>query len=616
VTHDLPPAAQPFSLPNPIRQRLLARAAAPALRAVEHVLGLARLNRLYDTWRADGRADPRRFPDRALEIIGAAYDIDPADLARIPPAGPAVVVANHPHGALDGLVLASLLTRRRRDVRLMGNYLLARIPELRPLCIFVDPFGDRRAAGRNASGMREAWHWVTGGGMLVVFPAGEVSHARSLSGIVADPAWSRAVVRLAERTLAPVLPVYIGGTNSRLFQAAGLLHPRLRTLLLARELLAQAGRTVQVRVGDPIPWSRLGRLRSPESRTLYLRVRTYGLVPAAAPRGGRGFRRARGLLPVSAAVPPAQVAADVAALPPERVLLRSGDLSVVCAGAHELPHVLPEIGRLRELAFRAEGEGTGGARDLDGYDETYRHLFVWNEARREIAGAYRLGPTDALGAGHRPHRLYTRSLFRFGRPLLARLGPALELGRSFVRAEYQRDFGTLMLLWKGIGRFVASAPRYRMLFGPVSVSPRYRAVSHELLVTVLSGRRYRSPLSPLVSSKRPIALSIATDRPGPPADVSLTADDLDRMLTDIEGDGHGLPVLLRQYLRLDAKFLAFSIDPAFGRALDGLMVVDLVDVERSLLQRYMGREGAAGFLAHHRAALAAPAGTQPAVASA
>jgi putative hemolysin len=305
--------------------------------------------------------------------------------------------------------------------------------------------------------------------------------------------------------------------------------------------------------------------------------------------------------------------ADLARLDASRRLVSHRALEVFAARASEIPAVLREIGRLRELAFRAAAEGTGRACDLDRYDADYWHLFVWNTGRREIAGAYRLAPTDAIAAAHDPRRLYTRSLFRFGREFLAGLGPAIELGRSFVHPDYQRDFGTLMLLWKGIGAFVARYPRYRMLFGPVSISNAYRPASRALLVSVLAGPRYRSPLAPLVKPLRPLhvgGLAAGWPAPGLPSGI----DQIDELLAEIEGDGKGLPVLLRQYLKLNARLLSFSVDPAFSDVVDGLMVVDLLDVEATVLQRYMGTDGAARFLAHHAAHPAHAAVVRPAVA--
>jgi putative hemolysin len=196
--------------------------------------------------------------------------------------------------------------------------------------------------------------------------------------------------------------------------------------------------------------------------------------------------------------------------------------------------------------------------------------------------------------------LYTRSLFRYPRKLLSGLGPALELGRSFVAPEFQRDFQPLLLLWKGIGRLVANEPRYRVLFGPVSISAEYGQVTRDLLARFLLANRSSVELGPLIRPKRPLR---QTDAHGADTFVRTTVaarvEEVDEIVRELEDGQRGMPVLLRQYLKLNAKLLGFSVDPSFGHVLDGLIVVDLLDVEHSQLTRYLGKDGAANFLAYH-----------------
>jgi putative hemolysin len=293
-------------------------------------------------------------------------------------------------------------------------------------------------------------------------------------------------------------------------------------------------------------------------------------------------------VPVAARGPSEAIEADVAALD-DAALLQSGSFTVYCAPASRLPALLPELGRLRELTFRGAGEGTGRARDLDGFDAHYLHLFVWDREQRAVAGAYRLCPTDTLGAPG-VTGLYTRTLFEYDQALLDRLGPAVELGRSFVAPTYQRDYSPLLLLWKGIGRVVAaSGGRYRRLFGAVSISDRYSSTTRELLVAFLQATRQERSLAELVRARRPLVPSGAVT-----ADLArMQPGEVSAAVRRLEGDGKDMPVLLRQYLRLNAKLLSCSVDPAFGEALDGLMVVDLADVDPAILSRILGRDQAA-----------------------
>jgi putative hemolysin len=421
--------------------------------------------------------------------------------------------------------------------------------------------------------LRQASAWLAAGHCLSVFPAGEVAH-ETAPGRMVDSPWHDTAAELAVRRHAAVVPVHFDGGNSRLFRLAGRVHPLLRTILLPREMWARRGSTVSVRIGGAVSADVVGRESSKQRRTALLRARVEAL--AIAPRA----------VPVADRGPADAIEADVAALD-DAVLLRSGAFIVYCASASRLPALMPEIGRLRELTFRGVGEGTGRARDLDRFDAHYLHLFVWDSERRAVAGAYRICPTDTLGPKG-VIGLYTRTLFEYDQALLDRLGPALELGRSFVASAYQRDYSPLLLLWKGIGRVVAaSGGRYRRLFGAVSISDRYSSTTRELLVTFLQATRQDRSLAELVRAPRPLAGNPVADPTG------LQAGDAPAAVRRLEAECKDMPVLLRQYLRLNAKLLSFSVDPAFGDVLDGLMVVDLADVAPALLARVLGRDQAA-----------------------
>ena len=531
------------------------RAATAAARPfVSRALGLSELRRLYsDSSEAPGPT----FEARALHALHITVD---APHAGIPAAGPLIVAANHPTGAMDGLILAETVRRQRRDVKILANRLLARIPELAESCFFVDPFGGPDAAVRSRAGLRSAHLWLRGGGALVMFPSGEVA------GADGEGAWNEAIGRLALATRARVLPVFLDAQNSRLFQLAGRIHPVLRTALLGRELLNKRGATVRVFVGHPVEAGQISSAGTAAAATSFVRAAVDNLGP------GR---------PVDARL----LERDVAALPVEARLVSSGKLSVYCAAAARLPNVLREIGRLRELTFRAVGEGTGQLVDVDRFDEHYEHLFVWNHESREIVGAYRVGRTDRIVRDHGIEGLYTSTLFRYDQRLLDRMGPAFELGRAFVRAEYQRSFSGLLLLWKGIGRLLAGAPEYRALFGPVSISNRYQDGSQRLLRAFLAQNHLDRDLDGLVTAVNPPATPTA-----PPRGSAAVADvgELDALIKRLEGS-QGIPVLLRQYLRLNATLLGFNVDPVFGDALDALMMVDIGRIPMPLRLRYLGQ---------------------------
>jgi putative hemolysin len=551
---------------------------------------LARAVALTPIGRAYARAaagDPAiDFCARALDVLAIDLAVSHDALAQVPPSGPAIVVANHPSGALDGLALLAVIRRVRPDVRLLGNRWLGGLPELRECLVPVDVFGaSANAVRRNSTSLRSAIQWLTRGGCLGIFPSGEVAHDERPDGRVIDSPWHHTAAELALHTSARVVPLFIAGHNSRLFRAVGRVHPLLRTALLPRELWAKRGSTVSVKVGRSIAPSELASRADASSRTALLRSRVEHL--AAAPGEIRQRAPQPAPCPVAPRGPATAIDANVAAIR-SSLVMESGAFQVYCASASDLPAILPEIGRLRELTFRAAGEGTGLARDLDRFDQLYDHLFVWQRERHEVAGAYRLGATDVLGVKN----LYTRTLFDYDESLLGQIGPALELGRSFVQPDYQRDFSPLLLLWKGISRLVVQQPRYRRLFGVVSISDLYDTTSRHLMMKFLQNTRFDADLGRLVRAKNPPAPSrretvetITVER----------VEDVCALVREIEPDGKDIPVLLRQYLKLNARLLGFTIDASFGNVLDGLILVDLDQVEPAILSRYMGKSEARAF---------------------
>jgi putative hemolysin len=302
--------------------------------------------------------------------------------------------------------------------------------------------------------------------------------------------------------------------------------------------------------------------------------------------------------PVAAQPSAAILAAEVERLPAENLLVDAGNEAVYVATAREIPNLLCEIGRQREITFREVGEGTGRESDLDEFDWTYRHLFVWSRENREVIGAYRLGLTDSILRARGLDGLYTSTLFAFKPRLFEAMGPAIETGRSFIRSEYQRSYAGLMLLWKGIGQFVLRHPAHATLFGPVSISADYRSASQRLIVSFLEQNKYAHEWSRWVRPR-------TSTRPGRVDGYALSPDqlrdldDVSSFIAEIEADHKGVPILLKQYLKLGGRLLGFNVDPEFANVLDVLIMVDLRRTERKILGRYMGREGAARFLSGH-----------------
>ena len=407
-----------------------------------------------------------------------------------------------------------------------------------------------------------------------------------------------------------MLPVFFQGANSAAFHMAGMVHPLLRTAMLPKEFFNKDRKEIRVRVGDLVPITKLQAFDRDDDMTAYLRLRTYILAHrsdrAAAPGSIAAFIRRAKHDTFGAIMPPQNpdvMAEEIRRLPTSQTLIESNEYCVVQATTDQIPHLLLEIGRLREITFRTVGEGSGKAVDIDRFDHSYTHLFIWNREKNEVVGAYRLGRTDEILRQKGVRGLYTSTLFRYKPEFFEHLGPALEMGRSFIRLEYQKSFAPLLLLWKGIGRFVVENPHYKTLFGPVSISDEYQALSRQFLISYLKMTRYRSDMAGFVKPKKPFP---AKSLKGWDIDaaVRLLKDDVENvseLISSMESDRKGVPILLKQYLKLGGEIAGFNVDAVFGNVLDGLIIVDLTKTDPRMLERYLGRDGARQFLGYHQA---------------
>ena len=471
---------------------------------LEKLLCLSAVNHMY---RCLQHQQADTFFGRCIDFLNVAVRVSDSDLERIPRSGPLVVVCNHPFGALDGIILGWLLSRVRNDVKIIGNYFLHQIPEIQDSIIPVDPFQGNNAAIRNLAPMKKALSWLRGGGAVGMFPAGEVSHWNPSVHRIIDPAWSLHAAALIQHTRAVTLPVYFSGRNSLFFQLMGMVHPRVRTAMLPRELMKKKSSEIPLTIGRPIPYAAIEHMGSRSAVTRYLRLHTYLLGRRSTGAARTGIKRTvlrcrpAGCAPLISAVPRDILAAEICNLPGERMLLRHGHMCVYVVEKPGSPAIVREIGRLREEAFRAVSEGTGRSCDLDAFDDYYQHIFLWDDAHGRIAGAYRVGHSDDILSRHGRNGLYTSTLFDIKRDFFRHLGPALELGRSFISPDYQKQYNALATLWKGIGQYVVRNPGYGKLFGPVSISNDYQRVSKDLMLRFLRCKRPNAALSQCVKAR-------------------------------------------------------------------------------------------------------------------
>jgi len=560
----------------PIKPRFLAH-------IFERILGLSALGDIYD--RRPLNANSKDFLQYTLGALGVNNVIkQEQNLEEIPSQGPVLIVANHPLGGLEGIALAYEILKVRPDLRVLTNELLRLIPELSDLFIGVDVLS-RNAVGTNVGGIKQVHKHLKSGGAILIFPAGMVSTYEHQHRRILDRPWSRLVGQLTKRYECTTVPVFVGGRNSSYFYLVGAIHPRLRTMLLPRQLANKRDYKLLLTFGRPIPFQELRLLSSSKAVTEYLRVSTDALAGSSI----REMRKPKNSVQILAKTIAAdRLGRDVKSLR-EFLLIDHDEYEVYCAPFDSLGSIMDEIAVAREVTFREVGEGTGFSKDSDEFDPHYQHLFLWDKVNNRVAGAYRVGFVDDIVAEHGVVGLYSRSLYRYDETFVERIGAAIEMGRSFIHPIYQRKPIALNLLWRGIGRILVNNPKYHTLFGSVSVSREYSDLARSLIADTLLTNFKANEFSELV---KPLTPHKVKNRVWSNEILNELANI--KMLGKLIGrcdPGKAVPVLLRHYLSLNGKMVCFNIHADFNDSLEGLIIVDARNTHPKTLARFMGVEG-------------------------
>ena len=361
------------------------------------------------------------FIERVLDYFNFGYSISNHDRANIPSSGRVVIVANHPLGALDGLALLKMVGEVRRDVRIVANDVLMNFDPIKNLFLPVDNLG-KGTRKRDIERIVDALHQEQA---IIVFPAGEVSRA-GITG-VKDDKWNSGFIRFARKANAPVLPIFIGGKNSSLFYSVSYINKTLSTLMLAREMFNKRSVTIPMRVGEPIPFSQIDAVPvSTAEKTKLLKKHLYRIAKNKKPL----------FLTEKTIAHPQNRQNLKHELRESELLGETSDGKKIYLFDYKAESaVIQEIGRLREIAFRCVGEGTGDKKDLDSYDQYYRHLILWDEDELEIAGAYRLAEAGKINPTAEDTGLYSATLFKYGEQMQPYFEQGIELGRSFCATQ-------------------------------------------------------------------------------------------------------------------------------------------------------------------------------------
>ncbi|PKG86029.1 hemolysin [Colwellia sp. 75C3] len=554
---------------------VLLKLASPLL---DRLLGIRKLRKLYLSAELSG-LDKQEFSEKLLKALGVQISGGEGVIAKIPKTGRCIVVCNHPYGMIEGVIMAHLLTSFRSDTKIMANVGLQIFKEIQDYFIFANPLIPKAAI--NTSAIKKCFGHIKSEGLLVIFPAGKVSFFNTNKKIITDGDWNRIAVQIAAKTKTSILPVFISGTNSPLFHRMGRIYYRFRLLMLAHEMFKLQQHAITLTTNNLIQPKQLKELGSIERMNDFIRLQCYLNDEKYSNQWPEDDEK----IAFKDIFPPTDsrlIKEELSRLPLEQHLLDFKSFSVYYGYQQQIPTCVKEITRLREITFRTLNEGSGESCDTDRFDATYMHLFVFDHKNEEIIGAYRVGQTDLLQRNGDVSELYLSQMFNFQPEFINQQQPCLEMGRSFIVEAHQNSFHGLLLLWKGIGAFVYQNPRYRTLYGTVSLSklydPRSVALINEVMVKETNGVQAKSEFEGQLHPE--VKDYIKTE--------SVGINQLSAFVKGIEKDNKDIPVLLKKYHKLGAKFHCVGIDVNFNQTPGLLLSVDFPRAPEKLLKIYIG----------------------------
>ncbi len=554
------------------------------------VLKISTMNKIYNRHK---HLSDLEFVNALLDEFEINFEIPEEDLKRIPKSGAFITISNHPLGGIDGILLLKLLLEHRPDFKIVANFLLHRIEPLKPYVMPVNPFEGRKDAKSSIAGFKAALSHLQDGHPLGIFPAGEVSTYKD-GKLVVDKPWETAAMKLIKKAEVPIVPIYFHAKNSKLFYRLAKMNDTLRTAKLPSELLTQKERLIKVRIGNPIQVKDQVEHESLDDFTEFLRKKTYFL--------SNPFQKKKLLenIPKAIKIPkqPKKIAGPISLEAMEKEisalneagkrLLVSKNYEVYLASATTIPNVLQEIGRLREITFRAVGEGTNNATDLDEFDSYYHHMFLWDKEAKKMAGAYRMGLGSKIYEKFGIDGFYLQSLFRFEPELYDMMSKSIEMGRAFIIKEYQQRPMPLFLLWKGIVHTTLRYPEHKFLIGGVSISNQFSEFSKSLMIEFMKSNYYDPYIAQYITPKKEYKVKLKD------ADKDFIFDEseadlnkFDKLIDEVEPGSLRLPVLIKKYIKQNAKVVAFNVDPLFNNAVDGLMYIRIADLPESTVKPVM-----------------------------
>ena len=555
------------------------------------LLKISTINKVYNR---NKHLRDLEFLNGILDEFQIKFEIPEEDLKRLPKDGAYITISNHPLGGIDGILLLKLMLEQRSDFKIIANFLLHRIAPLKPYIMPVNPFEERKDIKSSITGFKNSILHLREGKPLGIFPAGEVSTYRD-GKLVVDKPWEEAAMKLVQKAEVPVVPIYFHAKNSRLFYKLSKISDTFRTAKLPSEVLTQKRRVVKVRIGRPISVEDQKEHTTLENFSEFLRRKTYMLSNAFEDKSKILDNISSTLktpkIPKKIVTP---INTEVMIKEIETLkesdyrLLKSKNYEVYLAPASKLPNIIKEIGRLREITFREVGEGTNEAIDLDKFDTYYHHMFLWDDEAKIIAGAYRMGLGSKIFEKYGIDGFYLQDLFRFEPELYKMMSQSIEMGRAFIIKDYQQKPMPLFLLWKGIVHTTLRFPEHKFLIGGVSISNQFSNFSKSLMIEFMKSHYYDPYIAQYVHPKKEFKVKLKdADKDFVFDATEADLNKFDRIIDEIEPGALRLPILLKKYIKQNAKLVAFNVDPLFNNAVDGLMYIKIADLPESTVRPVM-----------------------------
>ncbi len=556
---------------------------------VMKILRLSKINRKYNKHK---HLKGLEFLTVLLDDLQIKFELPPEDLARIPKDGAFITVSNHPLGGIDGILLLKLLIEKRPDYKTISTFLINRIEPLKPYMLQVNPFEDKKEIFSSWAGIKSSILHLKEGHPLGIFPAGEVSTYKD-GKLIVDKPWDEGVIKLIKNAKVPVIPIYFHARNSKLFYFLAKLNPMLRTAKLPSELFTQKGRVIKVRIGKPISVKDQEEYSDTQDFCDFIRKKTYMLAnpfeKEFKPLSKPSLKKPKQPREIVRQKNNHKIIEEVEKLRGNNCrLLTSKNYEVFFTPSKAIPNLLFEIGRLREITFREVGEGTNESIDLDAFDGYYHHLFLWDNEAQKLVGAYRMGLGKNIYKRYGIEGFYVHTLFKFEPELYSMMENSIEMGRAFIISEYQQKPMPLFLLWKGIVHITLRYPEYKYLIGGVSISNKFSNFSKSLMIEFMKSHYYDPYIAQYVHPKKEYKVKLKdADKDFVFDATKADLNKFDKIIDELEPGALRIPVLIKKYVKQNARLVAFNVDPKFNNAIDGLMYIRIADIPESSVKPVM-----------------------------